>query len=148
MFFGLIIVGCAETPFKIYAVYHAPISQFTINIKTEGTVPYGADMADSCFIYAEVIPDFASTGNHLNIFWDLSPTIKYKTGSNNIEEKEWNFRTYNDVLNDILKNAEYIPNKDEVEDFVRVIRGNSGGPKGVIMKGQVKHLEVKSVSIN
>lgn len=147
--FVLLLAGCDTTltgyPFQIEAVYRAPRSDFKVMINTEGRVPAGSDTSDS---YKGVVSVQPYTKNSKKVtlqFNDHEETV-YAIGASDTIVEQWGFRIRLDTLRKILLQAGYGDlDENELEETIRVIGGAFSGPKGVILKGQSKYLEVISV---
>jgi hypothetical protein len=148
----LLLVGsCSfERGFRFYGEYEAEQSRYRIQLISQGYLKPGDDLAESAFALAQFCPTGQSSGKAFRITLTAAPGQWNKIDSDDlaIPSSEWNWRTAQGWLKEALSQAGYRDIADEeLKGSVRVMESSLAGPKGVILKGQIKSLIVRRANI-
>jgi len=151
--FVLMLYGSRTTltgyNFKINAIYHAPQSGFKLIIDSEGFVKSGSDISDSYKGTVKIEPlNNKGKASKVILTFEDNDDVLYKINSGENQKAKWGFREDLNVFNEILTNASYVKiNENEIKESIRAIGGVFSGPKGVILKGQSKHIVAIKVDL-
>ena len=148
----LLLVGSCSfnRGFRFYGEYEAEHSRYRIQLISQGYVKPGDDLADSAFGLVQFCAIEQSSGKGFRIKitaasgkWD---TIESDDLA--IPSIEWNWRTSQGWLKEALSKAGYRDIAEaELKGSVKVIESSLVGPKGVILKSQIKSLVVRRADI-
>jgi hypothetical protein len=150
--FPLLLVGsCSlDRGFRFYGEYEAEQSRYRIQLISQGYVKPGDDLAESAFAFVQFCPSEQSSGKVFRITLTAVPGQWNKVDSDDlaIPPGEWNWRTSQVWLKATLSQAGYRDiAEEELKGSVRVMENSLAGPKGVILKGQIKSLIVRRANI-
>jgi hypothetical protein len=147
----LVVGSCSlDRGFRFYGEYEAEQSHYRIQLISQGYVKPGDDLANSAFVLVQFCPTGQSSGKAIRMTLTAAPGQWNKIESDGlaIPSGEWNWRTSNEWLKEALAQAGYRDvAEEEIKGSVRVIESSLAGPKGVILKGQIKSLLVRRADI-
>ena len=148
----LLLVGsCSfDRGFRFYGEYEAEQSRYRIQLISQGYVKPGDDLAESAFALVQFCPTQKSSGKAFRITLTAAPGQWNKIESDDlaIPSSKWNWRTSERWLKEALSQAGYRDiAEEELKGSVRVMGSSLAGPKGVILKGQIKSLIVRRADI-
>ena len=143
----IILGGCAflTRGFRFHGEYRAPKSQFQIALISQGFVKPEYDIAESAFAIVQFCPLPKAKGKSFQVSMISTPNewIKVESQDLSLPATEWNWKTSEIVINDLLSRAGYSSvMTEEVKDIARAMENSLGGPKGFIMKGQGQSIEI------
>jgi hypothetical protein len=136
--------------FRFYGEYEAEQSRYRIQLISHGYVKPGDDLAESAFAFVQFCPIEQSSGKAFRITLTAVPGQWNKVDSDDlaIPPSQWNWRTSHAWLKGALSQAGYRDiAEEELKGSVRVMESSLAGPKGVILKGQIKSLIVRHANI-
>jgi hypothetical protein len=136
--------------FRFYGEYEAEQSRYRIQLISQGYVKPGDDLAESAFAFVQFCPIEQSSGKAFRITLTAVPGQWNKVDSDDlaIPPSEWNWRTSHVWLKGALSQAGYRDiDEEELNGSVKVMESSLAGPKGVILKGQIKSLIVRRANI-
>jgi hypothetical protein len=150
--FPLLLGGsCSfDRGFRFYGEYEAEQSHYRIQLISQGNVKPGDDLAESAFALVQFCPTEQSSGKAFRIRFTATPGQWNKIESDDpaIPSGEWNRRTSERWLKEALSQAGYRDiAEEELKGSMRVMGSSLAGPKGVILKGQIKSLIVRRADI-
>ena len=142
----LLVDSCSsDRGFRFYGEYEAEQSHFRIQLISQGYVKAGDDLADSAFALVQICPTGQSRAKTFRLMLTATPGQWTKVESNDvaITSTEVNWRTPQAWLKEALWQAgyRYLP-EEELTGSAKVMGSALTGPKGVILKGQIKSLIV------
>jgi len=142
----LLIGSCSsDRGFRFYGEYEAEQSHYRIQLVSQGYVKAGDDLADSAFALVQICPTGQSRTKAFRLMLTATPGQWIRVESNDvaIPSTEVNWRTPQAWLKEALWQAGYrdLP-EEELIGSAKVIGSALTGPKGVILKGQIKSLIV------
>lgn len=147
----LLVSSCSsDRGFRFYGEYEAEQSRYLIYVISQGYVKSGDDLAQSAFALVQFCPAIHSTGRALRLALTATPGQGNKIESDDvtIPSSEWNWRTSGGWLREALSQAGYTDvAENEIKGSVKVMGSALSGPKGVILKGQIKSLIVRRADI-
>ena len=148
----LLLVGsCSfDRGFRFYGEYEAEQSRYRIQLISQGYVKPGDDLAESAFALVQFCPTEKSSGKAFRITLTAAPGQWNKIESDDlaIPSSKWNWRTSERWLKEALSQGGYRDiAEEELKGSVRVMGSSLAGPKGVILKGQIKSLIVRRADI-
>ena len=151
-FLPLLLVGsCSfDRGFRFYGEYEAERSRYRIQLISQGYVKPGDDLAESALVLVQFCPTEQSSGKAFRIRLTATPGQWNKVDSDDlaIPSSEWNWRTSQGWLKKALSQAGYRDiAEEELKGSLKVIGSSLAGPKGVILKGQIKSLRVRRADI-
>src|SRR5260370_21487421 len=129
--------------FRFYGEYDAEQSRYRIQLISQGYVRPGDDLAESAFALVQFCPTEQSSGKAFRITLTAAPGQWNKIESDDlaIPSGEWNWRTSERWLKEALSQAGYRDiAEEELKGSARVMGSSLAGPKGGILKGQIKSL--------
>ena len=136
-----------DIPFHISAAYRAKISGFQVEIDTEGIVPAGHDVASDGTAHVKLTSLVDPTKPDLTIGIDSSGSAVVLIDGKTEQSFDW-FRNSREELGNILEQVGYQSiSTDELDETVKAINNAMAGPKGVLLDGQTKWLEVGNIEI-
>ena len=136
-----------DIPFHIFATYRANISGFQVDVDTEGVVPAGHDVASDGTAHVKVTSLFAPAKLNLTIDIDSNGSATIWIDGRPAHSFDW-FRDSHEELGHLIEEVGYQNiSMNELDETVRVINNAMAGPKGVLLEGQTKWLEVVDVQI-
>ena len=143
----LLVGSCSsDRGFRFYGEYEAEQSHYRIQLISQGYVKAGDDLADCAFALVQICPTAQSRGQPFRVTLTATPGQWTKVESEDlaIPSKEVNWRTPQTWLKEALEQGGYQDlSEDELTGSTRVIGSALTGPKGVILKGQIKSLIVR-----
>jgi hypothetical protein len=142
----LLVGSCSsDRGFRFYGEYEAEQSHYRIQLISQGYVKAGDDLADSAFALVQICPTGQSRAKAFRLMLTATPGQWTRVESNDvaITSTEVNWRTPQAWLKEALWQAGYrdLP-EQELTGSAKVIGSALTGPKGVILKGQIKSLIV------
>jgi len=147
----LLVGSCSfDRGFRFYGEYEAEQSRYRIQLISQGYVKPGDDLAESAFAFVQFCPTEQSSAKAFRITLTAAPDQWNKVDSDDlaIPASELNWRTSQAWLKAALSQAGYKDiAEEELKGSVRVIESSLTGPKGVILKGQIKSLIVRRANI-
>jgi len=136
--------------FRFYGEYEAEQSRYRIQLISQGWVKPGDDLAESAFGLVQFCPIDQSSGKAFRIRLTAA-SGKWDTIESDdlaIPSTEWNWRTSQGRLKEAFSKAGYRDiAEEEIKGSVKVMESSLAGPKGVILKGQIKSLVVRRADI-
>ena len=147
----LLVGSCSsDRGFRFYGEYEAEQSHYRIQLISQGYVKAGDDLADSAFALVQICPVGQSSGKPFRVTLTATPGQWTRIESNDvaIPSTEVNWRTPQAWLKEALWQAGYrdLP-EEELVGSAKVVGSALTGPKGVILKGQIKSLIVRRADI-
>jgi hypothetical protein len=143
----LLVGACSsDRGFRFYGEYEAEQSHYRIELISQGYVKAGDDLADSAVALVQICPTGPSTGKPFRVTLTAALGQWTKVGSDDvaIPSKEVNWRAPQTWLKEALGQAGYQDlSEEELTGSARVIGSALTGPKGVILKEQIKSLLVR-----
>jgi hypothetical protein len=147
----LLVGSCSfNRGFRFYGEYEAEQSHYRIQLISQGYVKPGDDLAESAFALVQFCPTGQGGGKVIRMTLTAAPGQWDKIESDDlpIPSREWNWRTSEGWLKEALSKAGYrAVAEEEIKGSVRVIESSLTGPKGVVLKGQIKSLIVRRADI-
>jgi hypothetical protein len=144
---SLLVGSCSsDRGFRFYGEYEAEKSHYRIQLISQGYVKAGDDLADSAFALVQICPTGQSSGKPFRVTLTATPGQWTRIESNDvaIPSTEVNWRTPQAWLKEALWQAGYRDlSEEELTGTARVISSALTGPKGVILKEQIKSLLVR-----
>ena len=142
----LLVGSCSsDRGFRFYGEYEAEQSHYRIQLISQGYVKAGDDLADSAFALVQICPTGQSSAKAFRLMLTATPGQWTRVESNDvaIPSTEVNWRTPQAWLKEALWQAGYrdLP-EQELTGSAKVMDSALTGPKGVILKGQIKSLIV------
>ena len=142
----LLVDSCSsDRGFRFYGEYEAQQSHYRIQLISQGYIKAGYDLADSAFALVQICPTGQSRANAFRLMLTVTPGQWTTVESNDvaITSTEVNWRTPQAWLKEALWQAGYreLP-EEELTGSAKVMGSALTGPKGVILKGQIKSLIV------
>ncbi len=141
--------GCTPTgySFNVRAHYRAPRSGFELRVRARGAVEPGADVSNAHTGTAQLGP-ISTPGAGVALTFDSAEHVTYRIGDGPSRQTVWGSREPERALTTILREAGYQKlAEEEVAEATRAIGGAFGGPKGTLMAGQTRHLQVVEVAL-
>ena len=147
----LLVSSCSfNRGFRFYGEYEAEQSRYRIQLISQGYVKPGDDLAESAFALVQFCPTEQSSGKSFRIKLTAASGKWNRIESDDLAmpSSEWNWRTSQGWLKEALSQAGYRDiDEEELKGSARVIGSSLAGPKGVILKGQIKSLIVRRADI-
>ena len=142
----LLVGSCSsDRGFRFYGEYEAEQSHYRIQLISQGYVNAGDDLADFAFALVQICPTGQSRAKAFRLMLTATPGQWTRVESNDvaITSTEVNWRTPQAWLKEALWQAGYrdLP-EEELTGSAKVMGSALTGPKGVILKGQIKSLIV------
>jgi len=142
----LLVGSCSsDRGFRFYGEYEAKQSHYRIQLISQGYVKAGDDLADSAFALVQICLTGQSRAKAIRLVLTATPGQWTRVESNDvaIPSTEVNWRTPQAWLKEALWQAGYrdLP-EQELTGSAKVMGSALTGPKGVILKGQIKSLIV------
>ena len=134
----LFLGGCnfLDKGFRFHGEYLAPKSQFQIAVISQGLVKSGQDIAEFGTAVVQFCPSSDMKGRSFQISMMSSPneSIKVECADFALPTTEWNWRTSEKVVGNLLTQAGYTELVEaEVQDIALAMQNALLGPKGFIM---------------
>lgn len=147
----LLVCSCSsDRGFRFYGEYEAEQSHYRVQLISQGYVKAGDDLAETAVALVQICPIRPSRGKAFRVILTAAPGQWTRVESNDvaIPSAEMSGRAPQAWLQELLGQADY---QDLLEDKLtgsaRVIGSALTGPKGVILKGQIKSLIVRRADI-
>jgi hypothetical protein len=143
-----LLSGCErDHPFRTVAVYEAPRSGYTIRMEANGVVPSGADMSEeSSAVLTLTKGPGAGAASPVTIHMALREG-RFRFGDDLEFDGIWHTRS-EEALTNLLSNAGFLFEPEELTEVLSAAEGVLLGPKGTLMSGQAKALRVVSVKFD
>jgi hypothetical protein len=147
----LLVGSCSsDRGFRFYGEYEAEKSHYRIQLISQGYVKAGDDLADSAFALVQICPTGQSRAKAFRLTLTATPGQRTRVESDDValSSTEVNWRTPQAWLKEALWQAGYrdLP-EEELVGSAKVVGSALTGPKGVILKGQIKSLIVRRADI-